>query len=203
MRLARELHDDLSQSLALLAVELDIFGQKPPATGSEVGGRMREFSTQVKNLSSNVHRLSHELHPAKLEQLGLATAVRGFCQELGAAHKISIGFEQHEVPRVLPNDIALCLYRIVQESLQNVVKHSGASGAKVELTADENEIRLNISDSGCGFEMPMAGSSSLGLVSMNERVRLVQGQISVHSRKSEGTRIEVRVPLERLAQETV
>jgi two-component system, LuxR family, sensor kinase FixL len=194
MRLARELHDDLSQSLALLAVELDMFGQKPATTGG-ISGRMQEFSAQVRGLSSGVHRLSHELHPAKLEQLGLAAAVRGFCKEFGAAHKIAVEFAPHEVPRVLPDDIALCLYRIVQEGLQNVVKHSGAAGAKVALTADEKELCLIVSDQGRGFDSLAVGSGSLGLVSMRERVRLVRGQIYVQSRKGAGTRIEVHVPL--------
>jgi len=178
MRLARELHDDLSQSLALLAVELDMFGQQPaiPAGTSE---RMQEFSAQVRGLSSGVHRLSHELHPAKLEQLGLVAAVRGFGKEFGAAHHI-----------------ALCLYRIVQEGLQNVVKHSGADGAQVTLTGTEDALCLVIADVGCGFKYPVAaGGHSLGLVSMHERVRLVRGQILVQSRLGEGTRIEVRIPL--------
>ncbi|MGO8836251.1 MAG: PAS domain-containing protein [Limisphaerales bacterium] len=194
MRLARELHDDLSQSLALLAVELDMFGQKPATTGG-ISGRMQEFSAQVRGLSSGVHRLSHELHPAKLEQLGLAAAVRGFCKEFGAAHKIAVEFEPHEVPRALPDDIALCLYRIVQEGLQNVVKHSGAAGAKVALTADAKELCLVVSDQGCGFDSLAVGGGSLGLVSMRERVRLVRGHISVQSRKGASTRIEVHIPL--------
>ena len=195
MRLARELHDDLSQSLALLAVELDLLGQQPPAS-SVVSGRMQEFSTQVRNLSSGVHRLSHELHPAKLEQLGLVAAVRGFAKELGTAHQIAIECVFHNVPRELPDDIALCLYRIVQEGLQNVVKHSDATTAKMTLQADEKELHLEISDHGSGFDsVATAGNSSLGLVSMRERVRLVQGQISILSNQGEGTKIEVRVPL--------
>ncbi len=196
MRLARELHDDLNQSLALLAIELDMFGQKPPATGSEVAERMRHLSAQVKNLSSSVHRLSHELHPAKLEQLGLAAAVRGFCREIGEMRNIAIEVDTREVPRELPNDIALCIYRIVQEGLQNVIKHSGAVTAKVELTTNEDHLGLVVSDQGCGFDSVVAkGEGSLGLVSMRERVRLVRGQISIESRKGEGTRIQVQVPL--------
>ena len=195
MRLARELHDDLSQSLALLAVELDLLGQKPPAS-SVVSERLQEFSAQVRNLSSGVHRLSHELHPAKLEQLGLVAAVRGFAKELGAAHQIAVECEFHDVPRRLPDDIALCIYRIVQEGLQNVVKHSGAIGAKVALWADEKELGLEISDQGTGFDPAVTtGNSSLGLVGMRERVRLVHGKISIQSSSSEGTTIEVRVPL--------
>ena len=195
MRLARELHDDLSQSLALLAVELDLLGQQTPA-GSVVSERMLEFSAQVRNLSSGVHRISHELHPAKLEQLGLVAAVRGFAKELGAAHQMAIECEFHDVPRGLPDEIALCIYRIVQEGLQNVVKHSNAISAKVALRADKKELSLEISDQGSGFDSGVTtGNSSLGLVGMRERVRLVHGHISVQSRKGEGTKIDVRVPL--------
>jgi len=195
-RLARELHDDLSQSLALLAVELDMLGQRPPAASSEVSARMQEFSTQVRNLSSGVHRLSHELHPAKLVQLGLVAAVRGFAKELGAAHQIEVTCVFQDVPVVLPDDIALCIYRIVQEGLQNVVKHSGTPAARVVLRADAQELCLEISDRGCGFNLSTTtGGSSLGLVSMRERVRLVQGQMSLQSRQGEGTTLEVRVPL--------
>ncbi len=196
IRLARELHDDLNQSLALLAVELDVFGQKPPATSSEVGERMRHLSAQVKNLSSSVHRMSHELHPAKLEQLGLVAAVRGFCREIREMRNIAIEVDTREVPRELPNDIALCIYRVVQEGLQNVVKHSGAATAKVELTSNEHELWLIVSDQGCGFNTVVATEDvSLGLISMRERVRLVRGQISIESRMGEGTRIQVQVPL--------
>ena len=196
-RLARDLHDDLNQSLALLAVELDLLGQKPPASSSEVTDRMRGFSAQVKSLSSEVHRLSHELHPAKLEQLGLVAAVRGFCRDLAAAYHIKIEFEPRDVPRALPDDVALCLYRVVQEALQNVVKHSGAEGARVELTADQNELSLVVSDHGCGFDAAdKTDGSSLGLVSMRERVRLLNGQLSVQSAAGEGTRIKVRIGLD-------
>lgn len=192
MRLARELHDDLNQSLALLAIDLDMLGQNPPGTSSEVGERMRDLSERVKDLSASVRRLSHELHPAKLEQLGLAAAVRGLCRELGAAHNIEVGFEAHAVPRKVPDEIALCLYRIAQEGLQNVIKHSGSATAKVELTSSGNELCLIVSDRGRGFHSMAAEDGSLGLTSMRERVRLVGGQISVESRKGEGTRITVR-----------
>ena len=203
MRLARELHDDLSQSLALLAVELDMLGQQLPAS-NVVSERMHDFSTQVRNLSSGVHRLSHELHPAKLEQLGLVAAVRGFAKELGAAHQIAVECKFHNVPRELPDDVALCLYRIVQEGLQNVVKHSDAIGAKVALWADEKELRLEISDHGSGFDSTATtGINSLGLVGMRERVRLVRGKIFIHSSKGEGTKIEVQVPLPAQAGEAV
>jgi len=196
MRLARELHDDVNQSLALLAIELDIVGQKPPASSSDLRLRIGELSAQVKDLSSSVHQLSHALHPAKLEQLGLVAAVGGLCRELGSAHNIAIEFAADELPRSVPDDIALCLYRIAQEGLRNVIRHSGSTAAKVELRWKESELRLLVTDRGCGFEsIAPRDEVSLGLVSMRERVRLVHGQISVESRKGAGTRIKVQVPV--------
>jgi PAS domain S-box-containing protein len=194
-RLARELHDDLSQNLAFLAVELDILGQKPPIASGDVSKRMNEFSAQVRNLSSSVHRMSHDLHPAKLEQLGLLAALRGLCRDFGATQNIAVEFARHDVPRSVPDDIALCLYRVVQEGLQNVVKHSGATTARVELRCGGGELCLVVSDQGCGFDSAArADEGSLGLISMRERVRLVRGRISVQSGPGEGARIMVQVP---------
>src|SRR5271165_5026249 len=152
MRLARDLHDDLSQSLALLSVELEMFGQSPPADRGQISGRMQEFSAQMKRLSADVHRLSHELHPAKLEQLGLVAAVRGFCKEFAVAHEMAIEFADRPVPRTVPEATALCLYRIAQEALHNVVKHSGGTAARVELAMEGGELRLAIADDGVGFD---------------------------------------------------
>ena len=195
-RLARELHDHLSQSLALLSVELEIFGQSPPREREQIGERMREFAAQVKRLSSEVHRLSHELHPAKLEQLGLVAAVQGFCKEFAVAHQMAVEFTNRAVPRAMPEAAALCLYRIAQESLNNVVKHSGGTTARVELAMEGRELRLAIVDDGVGFEpATMRVNGSLGLVSMSERARFVHGRLSIESHPGKGTRIEVRVPI--------
>ena len=165
-RLARDLHDDLSQSLALLSVELEMFGQSRPAER----GQMQEFSAQVKRLSSEVHRLSHELHPVKLEQLGLVAALRGFCKQFAVAHEMAIEFTDRSVPRAVPEATALCLYRIAQEALQNLVKHSGGTVARVELAMEGSELRLAIADDGVGFDPETTrANGSLGLVSMGER----------------------------------
>ena len=191
-RIARDLHDDLSQSLALLSVELEVFGQSQPARLVKI----QEFSAQVKRLSSEVHRLSHDLHPAKLEQLGLVAAVRGFCKEFAAAHEMAIEFADRSVPRAIPEDTALCLYRIAQEALHNVVKHSGGTTARVELTMECSELRLTIADDGVGFDPEtMHANGSLGLISMSERARFVHGLLSVKSHTGKGTRVEVRVPI--------
>jgi signal transduction histidine kinase len=195
-RLARELHDDLSQSLALLSVELEMFGQDPPADPKKIAARMENFSTQVKGLSSEVHRLSHDLHPAKLDQLGLVAAVSGFCKEFALAHELAIEFAGRDVPRTVSADAALCLYRIAQEALQNVVRHSGGTTAKVELTCDDGRLRLVVADDGAGFDPQAARTNgSLGLVSMSERARFVGGRLAIKSRPGAGTQVEVRVPI--------
>jgi signal transduction histidine kinase len=197
-RIARELHDDLNQSLAILAVELDMLSQKPPESTAVVQERIQKLSDQVKQLSSSVHDLSHQLHPAKLEQLGLVAALRSLCRELTESHGLPIAFEHHEIAETLPDDAALCLYRITQESLQNVIRHSGAHHALVELKGERVSIRLRVVDDGNGFDLgSVEGKAGLGLISMRERLRLVQGEIAIDSRPAAGTRIDVRVPLTR------
>jgi PAS domain S-box-containing protein len=193
-RIARELHDDLNQGLALLSVELDLLAQKPSASPQEVADHVRELSTRVKELSSAVHDLSHQLHPSKLEQLGLVAAVRGLCKELAQHHGLDAKFTHWDVPPEIPETTALCLYRIVQEALRNVVKHSGTDHAVVELSGTPDGIHLRVSDDGAGFDPATAGNGGLGLVSMRERLHLVGGEIAIDSRPSGGTRIDVCVP---------
>ncbi len=195
-RIAGELHDDLNQSLALLAVELDLLAQSPPGTGAPLEVQLRGLSGRVKQMSSAVHDLSHQLHPAKVEQLGLVAALRGLCGGLGPAHGLSIDFAAEGVPTSIPGDTALCLYRIAQEALRNVIKHSGARHAQVELRGGPDAVTLCVSDDGSGFDTAsVADKGGLGLVSMRERLRLVGGEISLESRPSRGTRVEVRTPL--------
>jgi signal transduction histidine kinase len=195
-RIARELHDDLNQSLALLSLELDILGQVPPTSAAETADRMQDLSARVKDLSSTVHELSHRLHPSKLEQLGLVVAIGGLCKELTQSQKLEVKFTHHSEPSTIPPATALCLYRIAQEALQNVVKHSGSHHASVELSGTADSIRLRVTDDGVGFVPDSAGGDGgLGLVSMRERLNLVGGEIAIDSRPSGGTRIDVRVPL--------
>jgi PAS domain S-box-containing protein len=195
-RLARALHDGLSQNLALLSIEMEMFGQRLPETARQINERLEGFSKEAKRLSAEVHGISHGLHPAKLTQLGLTVALRSFCREVERAHDIEVRFEARDVPRELPPEAALCLYRVAQEAIQNVVKHSGSKRATVELETTGNRICLLVTDDGKGFETGAErGSGSLGLVSMQERVRLVKGEVSVKSELGEGTRVEARVPL--------
>jgi PAS domain S-box-containing protein len=195
-RIARELHDDLNQELALLAVEIDLLGQCPPRSGPEVTKRMRELAGRVKELSATVHDLSHQLHPSKLEQLGLVAGVRGLCKELGQHHGLDLEFTHRDIRQAIPEATALCLYRITQEALQNVVKHGCTDRARVELTGAPGELRLQIRDEGVGFDpAAVPADGGLGLVSMRERLSLVGGQMVIDARPGSGTRIDARVPL--------
>jgi signal transduction histidine kinase len=194
-RIARELHDDLNQSLALLSVEIDLLGQRLPTSAGDAAGRLPELSARVKELSSAVHDLSHQLHPSKLEQLGLVTAVRGLCHELTRHHGLGVTFTHSDVPEVIPEATALCLYRIAQEALRNVVRHAATDRAEVELGGTPGGIRLRVRDDGAGFDPAAALGGGLGLVSMRERLYLVGGDIAIDSRPGVGTRIDVRVPV--------
>jgi signal transduction histidine kinase len=144
--------------------------------------------------------MAYELHPAKLDQLGLVSAARGFCRELSKQSGVQIDFEPGSVPRNLPADLALCFYRVIQESLQNVVRHSGAREARVELSAEPDRVCLVVADRGRGFEVDQGWrEGGLGLSSMQERIRLVGGSLTVSSLPGQGTRIEVCAPLTNLA----
>ena len=178
-------------------MELDLLSQQPAESAGQLGGQLRDLSAQVKQLSSSVHALSHQLHPAKLEQLGLVTAVRGLCKELMQSHGTPIDFSHARIPAAIPEDVVLCLYRIVQECLGNVIKHSGARHAGVELSRNgEAMCLLRVVDDGTGFDPgSVRGKGGLGLVSMRERLHLVNGSIVITSQPSGGTRVEVRVPL--------
>jgi PAS domain S-box-containing protein len=193
-RLARELHDDLSQSIALISIQLATL-RNDPKDLAYVKDRLDQFVSNVERLSVDVHRISHELHPARLT-LGLETALRGFCRELSAAHPLEIDFEAENLTRNLPKDISLCLFRVTQESLQNVIKHSGAASARVRVKLENGEVRLSVSDNGKGFDSSATkAKEALGLISIDERVRAVKGHAKVVSAVGAGTKIEVHVPV--------
>jgi signal transduction histidine kinase len=195
-RIARELHDDLSQRMALLSIGLEQFEQGMPDLSSKARQQLHHIAEVTRELSSDIHNLSHQLHPSKLDTLGLVAAVWGLCKELSKQHDLQIKFVHDDVPGQIPKDVTLCLFRIVQEALRNVVKHSGAMEAKLELSSHGDEIDLCISDRGQGFDPELVkGEAGLGLISMRERLRLVGGHLSVESEPSHGTRIRVRIPL--------
>lgn len=195
-RIARELHDDLNQRMALLSIELEQLGQKIPERQSELRKSVGELRTKAREISVEIHRLSHQLHPSKLDHLGLATALKSFCDEINSSQGLEIEFFQRGFPATLPKDVTLCVFRIAQESLRNIVKHSGAQEALVILEKTDSEISLCVSDDGCGFDTNSDKmKSGLGFVSMRERLRLVGGEIAIHSQPSWGTQIDVSVSL--------
>ncbi|HET6674841.1 MAG TPA: ATP-binding protein [Nitrospiraceae bacterium] len=194
-RIARELHDDTSQRLALMAVRLDFLQQVAPASSERWLTKVTEISDEVKGISSEIHALCDRLHPTKLEQLGLVTCMKQLCRELNEQKRCQLTVALCNAPSGLSQDISLCLYRVAQEALANALKHSGASKIHVEMTRGEDMIRLSICDNGHGFApTSQAGYHGLGLVSMRERLRLVHGNLSLHS-SSCGVRIEVTVPI--------
>jgi PAS domain S-box-containing protein len=194
-RIARELHDDIGQRLALLAVELDQLHLEPPES-PELLDRMGELQKQASEIATDIQTLSHDLHSAKLEYLGPVGAMRSLCQELEEQTKVKIEFKTQDLPSPLPPDISLCLFRVLQEALRNAVRHSGARQVEVELWGTPDEIHLAVSDHGIGFDSKAAKESpGLGLVSMEERLKLLKGSISIESQPNRGTTIHARLPL--------
>ncbi|HEX5633503.1 MAG TPA: GAF domain-containing sensor histidine kinase [Gemmatimonadales bacterium] len=195
-RLAQELHDGLSQQLAVLAVEIQLLSLRPPGSDAERQARLEELSAKTQQLSSEVHRLSHALHPAKLERLGLVAALAGFCRELDAAEPLQVRFVAESVPGSLREDWALSLYRVTQEALWNVVKHADARSATVLLKGDGTGVRLEIIDDGRGFDLAaVSGTASLGMLGMRERVWMHGGQISWEAPPGGGTMVRVHLPV--------
>jgi PAS domain S-box-containing protein len=196
-RIARELHDDLNQRLSLLAVEVDILNEQTKADERPDSEQLESIGSQLRELSTEVHRFSHQLHPVQLEQLGLVAAVRAVCEEIEQRWSVTVHLrDRGHIPRDVNVPVALCLYRVLQEAMQNSVRHSDSTEMHVQLTGEEDQIRLVISDRGKGFDMKSAHSASgLGLASMRERVKQVFGSLEIHSKPGQGTRIEVTVPL--------
>lgn len=196
MRLSAELHDDVSQRIALLSAELSLLQRRLPAACAGVEQDIRKLANEVADIGVELHRFSHELHPARLEVLGLEQSIRSFCEELMAARRIAIDVQIDVASSQFAPEVALCLYRVAQEALQNVVKHSGAAKAVLSLTSDDREVVLRITDDGAGFDLSaVRQKATLGLISMRERTRLVNGRFLVSSDGSGGTIVDVRVPV--------
>jgi PAS domain S-box-containing protein len=198
-RIARDLHDDLNQRMALVSVELEQIIQGFPAAPDALERQLIAVLRQINEASKEIHRMSYDLHPSKLVHLGLVAALKGLCDELHQHHRVEIDFTHFQIPHDLSRDISLCLYRTVQECLNNVIKHSGAQSARVHLVGRDGEIALSVSDSGIGFDIESRQLKvGLGLVGMRERLRLVGGKITIDSRPSHGTLVVATVPLARI-----
>jgi PAS domain S-box-containing protein len=195
--IARELHDDVNQRMALLAIELDRWNQQLPPSAVELHDHMHHASQRLSDIAKDIQALSHRLHSSKLEYLGLVAAAKSFCKELSEQQKVEIDFSETAIPRSVPKEISLCLFRVLQETLQNAVKHSGVRCFKVELCGTGGEIQLTVSDPGVGFDSQDAMyRRGLGLISMRERIQLVRGKFHIKSHPGSGTTIHARVPFD-------
>jgi signal transduction histidine kinase len=190
-RIGRELHDDIGQRLAMLAVELERLQDNP----SEVRSRVQELRKQTTEISNDVQALSHDLHSSTLEYLGATWGMKSWCKEFDERQGLQIEFKSSDAQISLPREIGLCLFRVLQEALHNTAKHSGVKRIEVQLHEESDAIHLTIRDLGKGFDVEAAKKGrGLGLTSMQERVRLVDGTIEIQSKPMGGTTIHVRVP---------
>jgi signal transduction histidine kinase len=196
-RLARELHDGLNQQLAMLAVELGMLVQQVSEETPTIREQLLRLRDCAERLCNDLRHMTHQLHPAALEHLGLVSALRSHCAEVGRSEGIKVWFQVGAELGSIPRELAVCLYRITQEALRNVAKHSRAQEAWVAIGRYREGIRLSIVDKGVGFDlrMPKAGEA-LGIVSMRERVQLLSGCVTIKSVPGEGTCVEVLIPLE-------
>jgi signal transduction histidine kinase len=193
-RLAREIHDGVAQRLSILSMEARLLDRDLAGTGDAARARCADLANEIAALGNELHRVSYELHPARLEQLGLEAAIRTFCAQIAQTHPVDISLQVGDVPPTLDPEIALCIYRVTQEALNNVVQHSGAAAVKVALGVVAGELRLRVEDDGDGFNPTEAVTTdSLGLTSMRERVRLIGGTLLIDAGPGAGTAIEARV----------
>jgi signal transduction histidine kinase len=195
-RLARELHDDVSQQIAAIAIGMSNLKRQIPteqAGAREQSGRIQQNLAQI---SESIRRLSHELHPAVLELSGLGAALCGYCSEFGLLTNIRVSCKTGGSFEGVPSGVALCVYRITQEALQNVAKHARVAEAEVELTRTNGLLFLTIADHGAGMEPNRTGIlAGLGLVSIKERTRLVNGTFEIQSQPNRGTALRVKIPV--------
>ncbi|HEX8814507.1 MAG TPA: PAS domain S-box protein [Terriglobales bacterium] len=193
-RIARELHDDISQKLILLSMEI----AQANANGSadEIRDRLEVVRQHCSDVADDVQSLSHQLHSARLDYLGVSAAIRGYCIELGKQYSIDIRCMTEEIPAGLPRNVSLCLFRVAQEALHNATKYSGTRELAVNLRATGNYVLLAISDTGVGFDLDdPENKNGLGLVSMRERVHLIGGHFHIESALGKGTQVKVSVPV--------
>jgi hypothetical protein len=197
-RIARELHDDINQQVAVLAIELQQLERFIPEDSTEGHQKAQVLWKKIHGVSTEIHHISHQLHSAKLEHLGLIAALRGLCNEFSAQYKIRADFQAWQVPPALGSDSSLGLFRVAQESLHNVAKHSRAKNVRVDIVGRDDQVLLRVWDDGVGFDSERTThQTGLGMVSMSERIRLVGGTLSVSSKPSMGTQVEAAIPLSR------
>jgi signal transduction histidine kinase len=196
-RIGRDLHDDINQQLALLAVDIEQLRQRGPDYAREISNRLVEIRDRVTEIATDVQSISHQLHSPQLEIIGIVAAMRGFCRQFATHQKVTVDVTHDNIPNGVSHEVSLCLFRVLQEALHNAVKHSNVRQYDVKLGYSAGELHLTVSDRGIGFNAEAAmGSGGLGLVSMRERVRLANGTIVIETKPMGGTTILVRIPVE-------
>jgi PAS domain S-box-containing protein len=197
-RIARDLHDDITQKLAMLGIEFGLAQREVAAAGKLGEDRLARIQQQILQLSEDVRQISHQLHPSVLEHSGLAPALEAFAREISKQTSIAVHVTARNVPDQLPRPVSTALYRIAQEALLNMAKHARATAAAVTLSFEDGALRLTIIDNGAGFDAAAQETNpGIGMVSMRERTRLIDGRLTVDSEPGEGTRVQVDVPLTR------
>jgi PAS domain S-box-containing protein len=194
--LARELHDDICQRLAMLSLRIEKVTRGWGSSQKPVSEQLEEIWQQCSRLTGDVQALSHELHPSILDNLGLVTAVKSFCREVSQQSGVVVDLTERNIPGSLPREVSLSLFRVIQEALHNAIKYSGQKHFEVRLQGKADEIELEVSDRGAGFDVArVKNGKGLGLVSMTERIHLLNGRINIESRANAGTKISACVPL--------
>ena len=194
-RLARELHDDICQRLAMLSLKIEKVSKGWARGQANIADQLEQIWQQCSNLTGDVQALSHELHPSILDNLGLVTAVRSFCSEVSEETGVTVDFVASNIPEPLGREVSLSLFRVVQEALHNAIKYSGQKHFEVHLEGSSNELSLEIRDQGVGFDPANKHDGGLGLLSMAERIHQVNGTFNVDSHPNSGTCIRALVPL--------
>jgi PAS domain S-box-containing protein len=194
-RIARELHDDITQRLALLSISLSGLSQATHVSSIKGRQTIEKTRQEAAALAKDVQAISHRLHPARLDYLNFGVAAAALCREISNQHGVEISFRADGVPVDLSNRIAVCLYRVLQEALQNAIKHSGAQKVDVSLCRRSDQMELSVSDHGAGFDLNAMRGRGLGLVSMQERLKTVNGRLDITSEPDRGTTIQAWVPL--------
>ncbi len=195
-RIAREIHDDYTQRLAVLAIDVEQLAEKVMDNPAEAAQQFQQIWNQIGELGADLHSLSHSLHSSTLESLGLVAGVKAYCQEFTNHNQIQVDFAHDNVPPSIQGDVALCLFRITQEGLRNIKRHSGAERAEVRLEVSGENIHLSVTDRGNGFDVnQLSTRDGIGIRSMEERLRSLGGHLKIESRPTEGTRIDAWLPL--------
>lgn len=195
-RIARELHDSVNQELGAISIALSTLGRRPSARAADLAGDLARLQERASHLANEIRHLSHTLHPGVLQYVGLVAALEGYCEDFEAEHGLGVTFRAAEDLGAVPIDRSLCLYRAAQEALGNVAKHAKARLVRVTVARDNGAVLLTVADDGCGFDLAEArGRGGLGLISLDERVHLVGGKVTIDSRPFGGTEVRIAVPL--------